>query len=242
MRKFVFRGGGQEITLPVTPSGFTVPNGQDIQTVNIHEIGDVRIAGKPTLSSISIEGFFPSKPYPFAHYYAEPYSLVRVFLAWRDSGEVVRFLIPGTTVNLPVLIESIDYGEQDGSGDVYYTLSLSEYRYVSAPTVKTSLSASRAVDEAPKTAQSYTVQKGDTLASIARKFYGDSSMAYKLATANGIKNPNVIKVGQTLEITDDKALQSYAPTPARKAGNAGKTSTATEGKSGGGGNWVGELK
>lgn len=43
----------------------------------------------------------------------------------------------------------------------------------------------------------YTVKKGDTLSKIAAR-YGTSVSA--LVSANGIKNPNVIHVGQVIQI------------------------------------------
>lgn len=48
----------------------------------------------------------------------------------------------------------------------------------------------------------YTVQSGDTLSGIAQQFYGDASQAsyMKIAKANGISNPDLIKVGQKLQI------------------------------------------
>lgn len=48
----------------------------------------------------------------------------------------------------------------------------------------------------------YTIQRGDTLTSIARKFYGSGSMYYilKIARANGISNINLIYAGHTLRI------------------------------------------
>lgn len=47
----------------------------------------------------------------------------------------------------------------------------------------------------------YTVKKGDTLSSIAKK-YGTTYQA--IAKDNGISNPNYIKVGQKLKITTKK--------------------------------------
>jgi LysM repeat protein len=49
----------------------------------------------------------------------------------------------------------------------------------------------------PATGQTYVVQRGDTLGSIARRF-GTTYQA--IAAANGIANPNLIFVGQTLVI------------------------------------------
>jgi LysM repeat protein len=48
----------------------------------------------------------------------------------------------------------------------------------------------------------YTVQAGDTLSGIALKFYGDASRdSYmKIARANNIANPDLIRVGQKLQI------------------------------------------
>lgn len=43
----------------------------------------------------------------------------------------------------------------------------------------------------------YTVKKGDTLASIAKKY---KTTVAKLVKDNGIKNPNLIKVGQKIKI------------------------------------------
>jgi nucleoid-associated protein YgaU len=52
--------------------------------------------------------------------------------------------------------------------------------------------------------QSYTVVGGDTLSKIAKQFYGDANKYMKIFDANKdqLKDPNMIKVGQTLRIPD----------------------------------------
>lgn len=55
----------------------------------------------------------------------------------------------------------------------------------------------------------YTVKKGDTLSSIAKQ-YGTTYQ--DIAKANGISNPNVIQVGQTLKIGNDDSSATSAPT------------------------------
>ncbi|MBK6006911.1 LysM peptidoglycan-binding domain-containing protein [Ramlibacter ginsenosidimutans] len=46
----------------------------------------------------------------------------------------------------------------------------------------------------------YTVRSGDTLQSIAQTAYGDSSLWFRIADANGLASGNDLKVGQTLNI------------------------------------------
>jgi LysM repeat protein len=48
----------------------------------------------------------------------------------------------------------------------------------------------------------YTVVSGDTLWAIAARFYGDGSQYPKIASANGIANPDLIMVGQELTIPE----------------------------------------
>lgn len=48
----------------------------------------------------------------------------------------------------------------------------------------------------------YTIKSGDTLSKIARNFYGVSNSAniQKIANANNISNPNIIRAGATIKI------------------------------------------
>jgi len=48
--------------------------------------------------------------------------------------------------------------------------------------------------------QTYTVKAGDNLSKISKLFYGDANQYQKIVKANGLDNPDLIKVGQTLTI------------------------------------------
>ncbi len=177
--KFCFDGS---LILPITPEAFEVSSGIRIETINIHAIGDIRIAGYPTLDSISISGIFPANRYSFAVTDdITPYALVAKFKEWAASRKVVRWLVTGSDVNMPVLIESISYGEKDGSGDVYYTLRMAEYCHVSA-------SSGRSIDRYPKLPDVYTPEKGENLFIVADKVYGDKNKAKFIASANDMNN------------------------------------------------------
>lgn len=56
--------------------------------------------------------------------------------------------------------------------------------------------------------KTYTVQRGDSLFNIAKKFYGDGYMYKLLAAYNHIDNPNALEVDQTLKIPSLEELQT----------------------------------
>jgi LysM repeat protein len=79
-----------------------------------------------------------------------------------------------------------------------------------APTTAPAATPTAAPTVAPRQATTYTVQLGDTLASIARRF-GVSAAA--LQQANGVSNPDLIWVGQKLVIpVPGEAAPAAAPT------------------------------
>jgi len=60
----------------------------------------------------------------------------------------------------------------------------------------------------------YRVQRGDTLGTIARKFYGDASRFPLLVSANHITNPDRLAVGQELLVPDAATAAQGIGTPA----------------------------
>ena len=59
-----------------------------------------------------------------------PYTYIAELEAMRTGGEVCQLTVSDTPISMPCLIRSFKFGEKDGSGDVYYELALTEYRYV----------------------------------------------------------------------------------------------------------------
>ena len=48
--------------------------------------------------------------------------------------------------------------------------------------------------------QPYTVKPGDSLSKISKLFYGNMNKFNEIAQANGISNPDLIKVGQQINV------------------------------------------
>ena len=74
--------------------------------------------------------------------------------------------------------------------------------------------ASRDSATGTATAKTCTVASGDTLWGICRRYYGDGSLAWRLAAANGIANANLIRPGQVLTIPPLAQLPAAAARPA----------------------------
>ncbi len=194
-----------ELMLPVTPDSFLIDHGIRMETINIHTLGDVNIAGYTTLTTIKIDCMFPAHSYPFVNGNTvfDPYYYVNAIQKWCDNRKLLRFVVSGTPFNIPVKVESISSSEKDGTNDVYAVITLREQRMLNATKVETKTggsNAGRGGNNGTAGTKTYRVNPGDTLSAICRNTYGNSSLYSKLAKYNGIKNPNLIRVGQIIKL------------------------------------------
>lgn len=229
---FLDEAGGVELTLPVTPSGYEWSTGRGVETIGLDQLGEINLAGLRRLSQATLsQCLLPARLYPFCNTGAvpDPWHYIGQLERWVEAGTVVRFLVSGTPVNVPVLVESVSYQEKDGTNDLYADITLRQYRTAKTPVLPVGGTASAsAVSRDAKTGAAedrrYTVARGDTLSAIARRFYGDAGQYTRLAAANpAIKNPNLIYPGQVLTIPAAGALPGAKPLPPSAA-----TAAATE--------------
>lgn len=207
---------GQELTMPVTPKSYPMAAGRAVERLDMAQTGQIALPGLKSLFSQRLEVMLPAQLYPFctAEAVADPQYYLDLLTRWSENGEVCRYIVSGTGINAAVLLGPIEYGEQDGSNDVYAKIPLYEYRYLDEVVVEETQNTSRSVEGSSQktTADSYTVASGDSLWAICKKFYGDGSLAYKLATANGITNPDLIYPGQVLTLPAAEELEALSAT------------------------------
>lgn len=203
---------GQELTMPVTPQTYPMASGRAVERIDMAQTGQIALPGLKTLMSERLEVMFPAKLYPFctAGSVADPTYYLELLTGWSMAGDVCRYIVVGAGVNIPVLLGPLSHREQDGTNDVYVTIPLYEYRYLTEVKVEQTQNSARAVEPStrPATGETYVVAPGDTLWAISQKFYGDGTKYKKLAEANGIANPNILSVGQVLKIPSASTLQS----------------------------------
>lgn len=211
MEFWLKKSNSDKIMLPVNPESFAFTEKHNNTSVNVNSIGEVNLLGNRDLKTGTISSHFPKRDRNYANNSGRqaPYTYINKLLSWKSSGKPVRLIITGTKINFQVTIETLKYGEQDGTGDVYYDLPLKEYRAVEIKKTKlkekkkTTKKKSKPKRPAakPKT-KTYTVKSGDCLWNIAKRFYGNGAQYTKIYNANRgkIKNPNLIYPGQVLTI------------------------------------------
>ena len=201
------------------PAEYTVTSEQDNTSVTVCNLGEVTLRGKRKLQQISFSSFFPIQ---YDSGYCDvrsksPITMVKKVEKMKRAGSV-KLIITGV-LSMKVTIESFEWGENDGTGDISYTLSMKEYRTVSIPAsvlVKEQPAQPAAAGsdggtsgrDQPETTgtQSYTVKSGDSLSAIARKLTGSTNWQtiYEQNKAVIGSNPNMIKPGQVLTIPGAK--------------------------------------
>jgi basic membrane lipoprotein Med (substrate-binding protein (PBP1-ABC) superfamily) len=183
--------------LPVTPSGFELTNPHINKVVNINELGDINLIGKRGLSEISISGFFPKQNYYFCKTTPlDPQEYIDMIIKWKNSNKPIRFIITKTNINIAVSIENFIHGVKDGTGDVYFTLELKEYRFLKANNMR----------EVKAIPDEYTVRTDDTLWTIAKKETGNGSNYKVIQKSNNLKPSEPLMAGYKVNFSSSKKL------------------------------------
>lgn len=212
-----FKYGSKKYKLPVNPEEIKRTRNLNVETYQVLGTGQVSIPSYCELEEYSFEAEFPSQDYhyvePGARADADYYE--KMFRKAQKNKKPIRFIASNDItddISVRVLVKSVESREKAGEeGDKYISLTLLEHkgsskRYVA---VQTSTATIKQEDvpaaDAPENPavtdnKSHTVQSGDTLWGISKKYYGNGGQYQKIASANGIANPNVIRVGQVLSI------------------------------------------
>lgn len=197
---------------PVIPSGYEVESTQNNTTVIINAIGEVNLLGKRNLRTVPLSSFFPKRNYYFCQYsnFPSPKESVKLIESMKQNG-VLRLTITGTTVNMKCTIERFTYGEEDGTGDINFTLEFKEYRrpVVTSKSKQSSKDSKKITAVVTKreckavSSKKYTVREHDTLCKIAKSQTGTSNNWRAIYNQNKSViggNPGKIFPGQVLTI------------------------------------------
>lgn len=207
--------GAEKIRLPVNPESVRFSYGMDFEDVVVSQFGEYTVPQKARLTEVSFESHFPKYFSPNYCEYVDvpdPWETVRTIARWQHAGKS-RLIITGMGVNMAVTIRVFEPEERAGSvGDVYYSMVLKEYRFITVNKIDVSKNPNGAAaptagaattrppaEKPATTGKSYTVKSGDSLWKIAQKHLGDGSKWREIYEKNKDVvggNPNLIYPGQ----------------------------------------------
>lgn len=119
------------IQLPIVPQEFKIQSPVNNEVFTTINQGDIKLFGDRDLKSLSIDSFFPNREYSFARSRDyERWEYVDIIESWIDRKLRVRLIVTESPINLAVTIDNFEYGIKDGSGDIYYSLTLSEFKQI----------------------------------------------------------------------------------------------------------------
>lgn len=212
------KNNAEGFRLPINPEKVDVSVAGDGEEFSIAKLGKINIPKDIELETYSLESYFPLHP---THYLTMPHRAPQYYIdalkRWQKEKIPVRYIyVNGSfTINEAVTIESFDYEESDGSGDVYFNLSFKKYVFfspkkmtvvkkatVNPVVVKKTVPPRQNTNPPPQT---YSLVKGDSLWKVAQKYTGKGSNYPALATLNGIKPSQYRKlpIGLKLKIPPD---------------------------------------
>ena len=203
-----FNNNAERLQFPVLPERINIRKRRTNQSISVQGLGEVVVMQDDAAVMINFSSFFPKTPFPGVQYenLLPPEDIKDMITIWQKADRPVRFLVTGTTINLPFTIEDFSYNEQGGDiGALHYSLSLKEYRFVKTRRVELEGNAAvlpeptveRADNRQPEPV--HTVVSGDNLSAIARR-NGTTWQAIFELNRDIISNPNMIHPGWVLRM------------------------------------------
>ncbi len=133
---FLYDNNKQDfIKFPVIPKEININSKQKIENFETITYGDLKLIGLKGNRKLSLDSFFPKTHYGFSKdRKLEGMQYVDKIEKWRETRTPLVLLISDLNINFKCVIDNLDYSIKDGTGDIYYKMSIEEFK---VPTIKT---------------------------------------------------------------------------------------------------------
>lgn len=211
-----YNNGAEKIQLPVPLSSFEINVKQNNSTVNINNLGELNMIGKTGLITLSLSSFFPNQQYSFCQCTpSSPYTYIKQIDTWRTSGKPIRVTVSDTPINYAVTIDNFKWSEKDGTCDVYFTLDLKEYKFLTTSAddtnSKTGLKNRKDESLSSKVAKNITYYPGDNLMNVASRALGANlnlgTNTNYLSLYKALSKRGGLNVGDVLKVTGTNSIK-----------------------------------
>lgn len=188
--------GDGQFELAVNPPEISVTQDNKDKTIDLLNVGEINVPGMRGLIKVSLATFLPDSNSPFFTGTA-PEQIVQAVKKAKNGQKAIRIIISGSDVNTQFNVSTMNEIYKEGQGDIYISWSFVELRDLNTGQVAsfvrrytdTGLCTRRTTRSVPKTV---TVQNGDTLWNLARRYYDDGSRWKDIAMANDMYEDNLL--------------------------------------------------
>ena len=131
---------GKKLRIPVNPETIEISHPTINKTHDVLGVGEIVVPMKPGLSEISWESFFPGDDAdPYVGDFTEPETLVKQIQKAIENASIGRVVITRSRLfdtNMRCIVEDFTLKDRGGEpNDIYYSITLKEYRDYSPETV-----------------------------------------------------------------------------------------------------------
>lgn len=218
----IYITGARRIKIPVLPPSYQITSQENDTIVNVIGVGDVVLTGKRGLQEVSFSSFFPRRydaSYCRTSSLRTPREYIDIIENMKRSGPV-KLSISGILDGRFRIID-FPHGEDDGTGNVAYSLTFREYRAPSAQQSAVTSSEDTAVfvamladatdaaeggeqrtQKQPEAGITVKPKPGESLSATARRYTGSTNyeLIYKMNKDVIGDNPNAVTEGMWLSI------------------------------------------
>lgn len=181
---YIIPTNGKEFRFPVNPPSIEVITGTSIETIDLNDIGEYDIPVGEKRAGYRFSSFFPAYYDSYCQYVniPNPNDAINRLLELRKAQKPVRFLVSDSPINDLVYITNVNYEIRGGEvGDIYFEIEFRSYREIKVRKTTRKIPEIKRPRPNPKPKpRTYTVKSGDTLWSIARRFYGSGTQWRKI--------------------------------------------------------------
>lgn len=198
--QFYLEVEGKRYILPVNPSEIKINRTTSNSTTEVVKLGEVNQLGLKTLADFSFSSFFPTK---FTAGYVNPkctrltpISWVNVIDGARSGNKRVRVIATDLGINFLASVESFEWGYEDSTGDINYSIDFKEYKDYSAKYVKTVAKKVSKPKPRPKPSNNAPITPGCTVIVNGRLHRDSYGSGPGLTEKNARRKVNFIAKGR----------------------------------------------
>lgn len=180
------------LLLPVTPSSYTLKEKNRNRIISLVNGNEVSLPETAGLCEIGFSALLPMVEYPFSVYeggFKDGIYFASALRSMKQTALPLGFKILRSgmrrSTDMQCVIDELSFKEDaENGGDITCNIVLRQYRGYASSVIDTDSGSVKTADTDRQIPKSVKVSKGDTLWTVAKRYYGDGSRYPELYAKN----------------------------------------------------------